>query len=359
MPKVTFLHTSDVHLESKSPERLDALIWILEKATIIKAAVIIVGDLFSSVKDAQDLRKKVSEIFSLYSKVLVFIIPGNGDKDVYVTGVKFGSNVKLLNNNPYTEINYKGVKIIGVPHQEKTSLSQVLNNINYSSLSILLIYGTLFDDSAQGVRKSIKESGENYFYFFPDNILDKKIAYVAMGHLHAGFTLLDCNGKKLCYPGSPISLSDSDVGLRKVAQVLIDTDSGKVNLLETVITIGLYKLRKEFAILPGNEEKVMLSVANYLKQSSDMRADVVVELKGFTRSDKEWMDKSVGKIIDGAKDRFHSIDIKDNTTSYKQLIEEHTLVQEFISRMESISVNSDVKYRAVELGIRAFEKELS
>lgn len=359
MQKVRFLHTSDVHLESKSPERLDALIWILEKATIIKAAVVIVGDLFSSAKDAQALRSKVSEIFTLYSKVKVFIIPGFDDKDVYVNGEWFGSNVKLLKNSPYTEINYQGVKIVGVPHQEKTSLSQVLNKISFNGLSILLIYGTLFDDSAQSVRKSIKENGENFFPFFPDDIADKNIVYVAMGHLHSGFTLIDCKGKKLCYPGSPISLGESDVGLRKVAQVEIDTDSKSVNLRECIITIGVYKVQKEFVILPGNEDKVMRSAANYLKQNRDIRADMTIELKGFTRADKNWMAKRVENLIDRDKDSFHRLKINDNTASYKQLIEGHALVQEFISRMESSCVNSDVKYRAVELGIRAFEKELS
>lgn len=356
MPKITFIHTSDLHLEAKKSERIEILKWILEMARESKAAVIISGDLFNSDQDACSLEAAICRIFAAYQEVSIFILPGDHDKNAYANGAEYGNNVKLFRLSPFTEISYGGIKLVGAPYQDNSRLTDALNNYKYHGLSVLLVHGTFFDGSTQFVRDEVKRKGEDYFPVFAEDIVDKNIIYAAMGHFHSNFTIIDSGGKKICYPGTPISLDDSEVGLRKVAKVVIDTDSGELEVSGYPVEIGAYRLRNEFTVYPGNEGNVLKSVMKYLSENSSNRTDIKIILKGFTKTDETQLNRAIETIITKYNDKFSRLNIINNSINYQHLLDKHVLVKEFISRLESYDINNTIKNRAVELGIKAFDQ---
>ncbi|MGR3177332.1 MAG: metallophosphoesterase family protein [Candidatus Anammoxibacter sp.] len=359
MSKITFIHTADLHLEEKKTEHLEVLKWILAKARECNAAVLISGDLFNSEQDANSLESAVSGIFAEYNDVTVFIIPGNHDIDAFAKGTEYRDNIKLLRISPYTEMCYEGINIIGVPHQNGSCLMHAIENLKCSGLSVLLVHGTFFDDSAQFVRNELQMKGEDSFPVFAEDITDKNIIYTAMGHYHSNFAIIESNNKKVCYPGTPISLDDTEIGLRKVAKVVIDTDTKEIEISECPVETGTYKIKNKFTVFPGSEGDVLKILMKYLSENINNRADAVIELNGFTKADETRLSSAIDSIIDKYNNKFASLKIINNTIGYQDLLDKHILAREFISRLEDYNISNISKNRVVELGIKAFDSTLS
>ncbi|MGR3220529.1 MAG: metallophosphoesterase family protein [Candidatus Anammoxibacter sp.] len=359
MPKIAFIHTADLHLETEKPDHLEVLKWILAKARGCKAAVLISGDLFNSEQDAYTLESTVSGIFAEYNDITVFIIPGNHDTDAFAKGTEYRDNIKLLRVSPYTEMRYEGINIIGVPHRRGSCLMNEIENLKCSGLSVLLVHGTFFDDSAQCVRDELQINGEDSFPVFAEDIVDKNIIYTAMGHFHANFTIIENNKRKICYPGSPISMDDTELGVRKVAKVVIDTDSKELEISECPVEIGIYMVRNKFTVFPGSEGRVLKILMKYLSENINERADVELELNGFTKADTLRLNHAVDSIIAKYNDKFFSLKIINNTTGYQDLLDKHIITSDFISRLEDYNIDNIVKNRVVDLSIKAFNSTLS
>lgn len=359
MSKVTFIHTSDLHIDTKEEERIDVLKWILEKSRENKAALIISGDLFNSDKAANDLIKETKDVFAAYQDVSIFLIPGNYDSNAYKDKNEYSNNVNLLTSSPFTEISYNGIKVIGVPFKDNSCLSDALYNMQYTGLSVLIVHGTFFDDSTQVIREEVKGKGESFFPVFGEDIADKNIVYVAMGHFHSNFKLIDSYNNKICYPGTPIPIADSELGQRNIAKVIIDTDSGELEVTECAVEIGNWNLQYSITIIPGREAPALRYVTKYLEDNVDSRANVKIELKGFAAINETQLNKDIESIKSRHENMFSKITFINNTVSKEHLLDEHAFAKDFFCNLGNYAVDSTIKNRAVELGIIAFDSALS
>lgn len=359
MPKVNFIHTADLHLEDRKPERLEVLTWILEKAKEWESSIIISGDLFNSDKDAAILHDTVYETFNAYEDIKVFVIPGNYDKNSFGDGTNYGNNVVVLKDHPFSEVDFNGIKLVGVPHQDNSSLKQAIESLQSSNISILIVHGTYFDDSAILVRNEVKNRGDDFFPVYLEDVEGKNFIYIAMGHYHSEVVIQNNSDKNFCYPGSPISLCEADVGLRKIAQVTIDTDSGNIAVSEHPVGVGVYRLKKEFYLYPGKEKVTMIDAAKYLENCKDSRADIVIELKGYISVSNKRLNGLIEAIKKRYNDKVFKLNIVNDTVKFKKLIEDNTLISEFVSQLENCNVSSAVKNRAMELGIKAFDTDFN
>ena len=359
MSKVTFIHTSDLHIDTKEEERIEVLKWILEKSKEDKAALIISGDLFNSEKAANDLVKETKDVFSAYQDVSIFIIPGNYDSNAYKEKYKYSNNVNLLTSSPFTEISYNGVKIIGVPFKDNSCLSDALYNIQYSGLSVLIVHGTFFDDSAQVIREEVKVKDERYFPVFEEDLADNNIVYVAMGHFHSNFKLINTCNKKVCYPGTPIPIADCELGQRNIAKVVIDTDSKEVDVTKCPVEIGNYNLKYYATLIPGREATALRYATKYLEDNINSRANVKIELNGFSAVNETLLNRDIESVKSRYENKFSKITIINGTVSREHLLNEHTFAKDFFCNLGNYDVDITIKNRAVELGVKAFDSALS
>ncbi len=325
------LHTADIHLRSVDDNRWHALETIIGVANSEDVDILIIsGDLFDSGTDAESLRPNIRGLFS-GTKFETLILPGNHDVDSYREGLYFGDNVAiLLNTKPLEE--YKNLRIVGIPFKKMgsvelldliRSLREVLDR---EKKNILLFHGELLDTFFS--REDYGDEGkERYMPLKLSYLDDLNIDYVLAGHFHTNFTVksLD-NGGYFVYPGSPVSITKKELGIRKV------------NLFNLGEAPEEYELntyhfdRIKITLDPTKEEHPLDTVKKGLSNISTL-AEVILTIDG---------------AINGMK-----FDLTEDT--FKQLIRE--IADNLIIAEENFSFR-DIQHIIENDLFKAFEKRL-
>jgi DNA repair protein SbcD/Mre11 len=215
------LHTADIHLTEYEDNRWKALQKLIEIGKQEKVEIFVIsGDLFDKGIDAEILRSKIREIFS-NTGFKIILVPGNHDSESYKSGMYFGEDVVILTNlnEPFV---YKGLSIWGLPFEpvegEKilSKLRLLKSNLATDKKNILLYHGELLD--AFFSRKDFGDEGEGrYMPVKLSYFKDLDIDYVLAGHFHSKFDTWKLEkGGYFVYPGSPISITEGEIGQRKV-----------------------------------------------------------------------------------------------------------------------------------------------
>jgi DNA repair protein SbcD/Mre11 len=218
---VKILHTADLHLTEKAPERWAALEQIVALArTHSVSALLIAGDLFDHNVEADKLRPRLRSVLA-GSGFQTIVLPGNHDHKAYRSGLYFGDNVTVINS--WSEPVRLGDLIIwGLPY-EKISGEDLVGRLrsmgalmNPKEFNILLYHGELFD--AYFSRQELGDEGDqrymparlSYFEQMP-------LQYVLAGHFHSRYSGWQLPGGGLfIYPGSPVSVTRREIGRRVV-----------------------------------------------------------------------------------------------------------------------------------------------
>ena len=224
MPKIKILHTSDIHLREYNDDRwqtLKSLLKIAKKESV--DLFTISGDLFNADINAEHLRHNLRELFSNNGFKIV-IIPGNHDTNSYGTkesGLYFGSDVSII-YNLIEPIEYEKVRIWGYPFEaigEKVFLERIdsiKDKLTPDKCNILLYHGELLD--AFFSRNEFGEEGDDRY--MPTKLSFFKnlnFSYILAGHFHSRFEVWKPNEQSFfIYPGSPISITRREKGVRKV-----------------------------------------------------------------------------------------------------------------------------------------------
>lgn len=217
------LHTADIHLKKYDDERWEALAQLIEIAQQEAVELFIIsGDLFNKGIDGEVLRPQIRKLFSNID-FQVIVIPGNHDWESFKEGLYFGDKITIINNweKPWEN---KKLRCAGLPYQSSNlskentlaSLFSIKKKLATDKYNILLYHGELLD--AFFVRTDFGQEGDDRYMpvklsYFKDLGFD----YVLGGHFHSKFDLwkLDPEGY-FVYPGSPISITQKEIGQRKV-----------------------------------------------------------------------------------------------------------------------------------------------
>jgi exonuclease SbcD len=230
------LHTADIHLKDVDDKRWNALERVLsvgvEKGVSLVA---ISGDLFDRESGADHLKTALRDLFQKTSAKIV-IIPGNHDGDAIVSGDFYGSNVSLL-TEPGQFVDIDDVRVFGLPFDQidsKKTLNRILSmkdSLREDGTNVLLFHGELvdmmFSRDNYGEEEEVGYMPVKLSYF-----AGLGVDYVLAGHFHSNFDVHTYDGGYFVYPGSPVSHSRKETGVRKVnvfetgfppSEVLLDT----------------------------------------------------------------------------------------------------------------------------------------
>jgi DNA repair protein SbcD/Mre11 len=215
------MHTADLHLTEKAPERWAALEQIVALAhTHQVSALLIAGDLFDHNVEADKLRPKLRAVLA-GAGFKTIVLPGNHDHKAYRSGLYFGDNVTVISN--WSEPLRLGDLIIwGLPY-EKISGEDLVGRLrsmgalmNPQEFNILLYHGELLD--AYFSRHELGDEGDqrymparlSYFEQMP-------LQHVLAGHFHSRYAGWQLPGGGLfIYPGSPVAVTRREIGRRVV-----------------------------------------------------------------------------------------------------------------------------------------------
>jgi DNA repair exonuclease SbcCD nuclease subunit len=222
MKQVTFIHTSDIHLDmpfsslgneeiatQRRQELLDALFSILDVAKLQNVNLLFIsGDLFEHDYVKKSTILSIKNKFSELYKTEIIICPGNHDKPVensYYKSTSWSKNVHIVEDvhTPlfFDELNCC-IYSMGVSHSVQNDLSflsqQKLDN---SKFNLLAFHGTV----------DLPFAEHNYNSISSDCLFSLGMDYIALGHMH-NFSHMQRDGMNIINPGSPEPLGFDEEG---------------------------------------------------------------------------------------------------------------------------------------------------
>ena len=345
------LHTSDLHLKNVGDERWQALEEILELAKNEKVNLLIIsGDLFDRHYDAQNLRDKIRPLFS-GNDFKIIIIPGNHDRDAFVKGYDFGSDVIVLDEENYS-VELDDLKIFGMAFKEFTQ-DEILKNLRKYSRettkekpNILVFHGELLD-----VVYRPEDFGEEEKNYMPVKLAYFKglnFDYILAGHFHTGFYVNEFEkGKYFVYPGSPVSITKKETGKRKVNLMEIGAPPQEKEI------DSFHYERLEIFLDPSKNENPLKILQNRLKKLGK-NAQGILRMEGYYNSEvlglteeelkREIMRLCGDKCVDIDKG-FRCIDLK--------IIAEDDIVKKFTKKLEQRNIDEERRRDLFNLIVKA------
>jgi DNA repair exonuclease SbcCD nuclease subunit len=354
----TFIHTADLHLKESAEESLELLRWLLSKCAERGAALLVAGDLFDSETEAVHMRESVKEVFSEAAGVPKFILPGNRDAGAFPEGIDYGPAVYLLNGAPFTSGYHEEVEIVGFPFVPNSSLRAQLEEYNVPEKPLVaLIHGTYFGRESNAFFQDVRERGDDYFPIYGCDLDDIDANYVALGHCHARHASFVRNDIVVCYPGTPVALSSRETGIRTAVAVSVDALSGEVNIERLPVPVGVYNIREDMEVFACEEEEALNRLEQSLRERADSRASMSTRLRGNIHWLERDMNDRLAALRHKYTGKYAKLIMRNETVSYRSLIDERPLVRDFMARLSAIEgLDGETKARALALGLRGFDR---
>lgn len=325
------LHTSDIHLKRAQDERWDALMRILEVGTEEEIDLLIIsGDLFDKDFNAELLRSELRAPFSGNSFKII-ILPGNHDAGAYSDGYMFGTDVELITDSEKPLI-YENLAIWGLPFEFIDSqgvyhkLFSLKEKFERYETNVLVFHGDLQDavfSSSDSGEEGKREYMPVKLQFFTGLNLD----YILAGHIHSRFSVWSPQRDTyFVYPGSPISISKKETGVRKVN--LFHTGAPPKEYPLTTPYYEEISLRFDPLNDPTPIEKIHSSLA-----AIPSHAKICLKLEGFL--DKKIINMSEEKFTHKVKATFGGLcyEIENNVRDVHIALEDD-LFKKFSDRLE-------------------------
>ncbi|MGA2670041.1 MAG: metallophosphoesterase [Dehalococcoidia bacterium] len=346
------LHTADIHLRAYEDDRWKVLQKLIEIGKQEEVEIFVIsGDLFNSDIDAENLKLEIRKIFS-DTGFKIILIPGNHDSESYQSSMYFGADVSILTNlyEPFDEC--EDVRIWGLPFEsiegEKilSKLRLLRNSLTTDKKNILLYHGELLN--AFFSRRDFGDEGEKrYMPVWLSYFKDLNIDYVLAGHFHSKFDIRELgNERYFVYPGSPISITEAEIGQRRVnifevggppKEYLLDTH----HFEEVLIKFDPFGEKK-----PVEEVKERLGKVH-------PQASIILTIKGYI--DGERIGISESELVKQIKEITKGKCAKEPTFEFRDIhvILEDDLFKNFMSKLEQCSDDGEKKKQLRDVAIRA------
>lgn len=334
------LHTADLHLTQDHPERLEALKQVLEKGENADY-LLITGDLFDRGADLEDMKSEIRPLFDDNS-FKTFVIPGNHDHAAFRTGDHLGNDLEVLKDGIQTR-DLGDVNLVALPYTNQ-NFDDLINPLSEETkqdkTNILMIHCTLAG-AGSGFGGESK-----YLPVRKEEIAQLNYDYVFSGHIHSQANKWDIGNTVFTYSGSPVSISKSETGKRKIWSLDTEKDKMKTQTLETH-----YFFKKYLDVVPGEEEQAVESLSDI---SDDLgNATYLIELSGFIENDvQDFLEKIRQEALNtGAQ----NIEIDEHVENMEKIVESK-LYKEFIEKLRQKDGEVDIR-RAEKQMLKAFSRQ--
>ncbi|MCD4668831.1 MAG: DNA repair exonuclease [Actinomycetia bacterium] len=350
------IHTSDLHLSSKKPERFKALENIISTAKKKRADLLLIsGDLFDSNEEADILRPGLRNIFSSLPFSII-AIPGNHDMEAYRSDMNFGNSIRVAVKQPFEIIDHKDISIIAVPYanQNFNDLAGPLKErINNTKINILMIHCSL-DIPYLGEDEYGDEKRQAYLPVNSKILGDIGFDYVFAGHFHSRVVENRISEKTIfTYSGSPVSITRKEKGRRRIA--FLDTKTPGSRRLSFIGLDSFYYESIGIDFHPGKEEGALSDLREKLENYKGQEVELEISLGGFISSGEKEIGKKIRQIAEEAGSQKTIIDIKENYRGIKAVLED-PLYMAFKERLMGKDMEQDLKDEIDSLVIMQFSR---
>ena len=359
------IHCADIHADSKmesnfskeqAKERRGEIVGTFAKMVEFAGengvkVIIIAGDLFDTKTSVQkSIKASIADIISRYSQIDFLYLRGNHDEDTdFATDEKL-PNLKRFSKEKWTKYSYGNVEIYGrefgksqIPVSAYSELVPDLKKVN-----IITLHGNIKGgDEKDGAPDIMLEK-----------LMNQKIDYVALGHIHKyGTGKLDLHGN-WCYPGCLEGRGFDECGEKGFVLLDINDENGQI---ATEFVTSCAKRRIHEIEVALNGAMSVSEIKNKIKESSEdvPGTDIVrILLKGDV-SEETKININEDFFREMFSRDFYFIDVKDKTRpeiDYKNYENDISLKGEFIRLVkEQADLSDDEKIQVIMTGIKALQ----
>jgi len=345
-------------LRKKGDQRWKAFKEIIELAKRMEVDVLVIaGDMFDKGVDGESLRSDVRELFkNIRFKTL--ILPGNHDSSVFDSGRFWGNNVEVIDNylKPYSigDVDFWGLPFEDIKEDEVLSkIFEMNERMRNDRTNILIYHGELGDYSWMKGFGDEDDENKRYMPVKKEFFKDTKIDYVLAGHFHTKFDSIKLpNGGWFIYPGTPVSITKKEVGIRSVNILDVGNSPQQVSLptfhyKRIVITLDPFKHQNPIQIIDGEVKKytsldspnfqLILCVGGYIDSRKGVsELDIMNYLTQIYREHRElFLEPPIN-------------DVRDIS-----VIINHPLYQDFNSKLQKRVSDEEQRQRILEYVIKA------
>ncbi len=222
-----FLHTSDLHLNSKmnsklsgekaKERKLELLLNFRAMTEFAKSsgcrAFVISGDLFDTEKMSMRIKRTVLEIISSAPDITFLYLAGNHEKDAIASLDELPENLKVFGKD-WTYFIIDGTAFAGRAETDAGMFAS-LKIPSEAKNAVAVLHGELRDSSESGGIIGKKE------------LKNTKISYLALGHYHSFSEHRIAENCVAVYSGTPLGRGFDELGEKGF--VTVDIDGENVN----------------------------------------------------------------------------------------------------------------------------------
>lgn len=345
------IHCSDIHLDSKlegvnSTERNNELLSTFYKMVDYAKsenvrAIIIAGDLFDSSRVYVKTKNYIIDLISQTPEIDFLYLKGNHDLFSPFEGMEMPVNFKPFFNK-WTQYVYDDVTITGIETDAENYLTLYYDlSLDPNKKNIVVMHGAVSTVS--------KMDTVNI-----DELKDKNIDYLALGHYHA-FVCKPLDKRGIyCYSGCLESRGFDEIGEKGF--VLIDTDQKIKPRLITGFTYRTVYEREVDITGLSTYLKIKNAVINAVSDI-DKRHYLKIKLTGNYNLNTQ---KDVQHLSLDLNSLFYSVRIEDNTVldiKPEEYMYDISLKGEFIRAVLKSDLSQKQKEDIINVGIKALKGE--
>ena len=357
------IHCADVHLDSKMTANLTKEQARERKSEILRTfskmveyaknhqvtAIIIAGDMFDTRNISVTVRNMVSDLIWKNPEIDFLYLRGNHDTDNFLTKMEEKPENLCVFGDNWIAYNYGKVTITGIELNQENALT-AYNSLVLDSekFNIVTMHGQVMG----------YKSKDNAEVISLDDLKNKNIDYLALGHVHAyQMEQLDSRGV-YCYSGCLEGRGFDECGSKGF--VVIDIDPRTQTATTEFVSLAartLYTLPVEVSGVHTTQD-VAERIEQALLQAKIASTSLVkIVLQGEVDVESEI---NVEFLVERFAEYFYFIKIYDETKlliSYEDYANDISLKGEFIRLVQASSLSEEDKSLVIRTGIQALQGE--
>ncbi len=357
------IHCADLHLDAKMTanltkeqarerrkEILRTFVRMVEYAARNGVrAILIAGDLFDTRNISALVRNTVRDMICSHPEIDFLYLRGNHDADSFLNKLEETPSNLLLFGSEWTTYLYGNVAVTGLelgPDNRSTCCNSLV--LDQEAFNIVTLHGQI---AGYGGKEEAETIGLN-------DLKNKGIDYLALGHVHKKTTDRLDNRGTWCYPGCLEGRGFDECGEKGF--VLIDIDDGERSASYRFIPIAartLYSVEVDVTGVKTTQEAAVRMESEIAKLSCSSGSMVKFVLTGEVDVDTEISCPYLQELF---SEYFYYEKVSDRTrlsVSYSDYAQDVSLKGEFIRMVLDSELSEENKTEVIRCGLMALSGE--
>lgn len=357
------IHCADLHLDSKMTANLTKEQAKERKMEILRsfgkmveyaaknqvAVIMIAGDMFDTRNVSATVRNYVYDVIMKHPEIDFLYLRGNHDNDNFLSKLEEVPENLCLFNHRWTTYTYGKVAITGLELNRENSLTAYNTLVlNHDAYNIVTLHGQL----------SEYKSRDKVEVISLDELRNKNIDYLALGHVHSfAIDKLDARGV-YCYPGCLDGRGFDECGQKGF--VLLDIDPENHTATSTFMPMSsrvLHTVPVDVSGISTTQEAALRMDAiireNKYASSSLVKFILKGEVDVECELETEFLEEQFA-------DYFYFCKVYDETkikVNYQGYEKDASLKGEFVRLVSNSDLSEEEKAMVIRTGILALQGE--